>query len=150
MLEGRLGFIFQPHGLGHLIGLDVHDAGGYLNNDANNATPDRSEKVGLKNLRTARIMKAGMVMTIEPGCYFVNFLLNGELDQERLNINLKYLNLDVIKAYQAECGGVRIEDVVAITETGCELLSFGVPRTTEEIESCMRHEDWTKINNGKI
>jgi len=80
MLEGRLGFIFQPHGLGHLIGLDVHDAGGYLNNDANNATPDRSEKVGLKNLRTARIMKAGMVMTIEPGCYFVNFLLNGELD----------------------------------------------------------------------
>jgi len=41
MLEGRLGFIFQPHGLGHLIGLDVHDCGGYLNNDSNNATPER-------------------------------------------------------------------------------------------------------------
>lgn len=144
MLEGRVGFIFQPHGLGHLIGLDVHDVGGYLNEDSDPslATPERDNRPGLKNVRTARDMKAGMCMTIEPGCYFRDFLLKGELDS--LDINLKYLNLDLIKEYQKEVGGVRIEDVVLITETGCELLSDEVPRSTEEIEVCMRGEDWRK------
>lgn len=139
MLAGRVGFIFQPHGLGHLIGLDVHDVGGYLNGDSvpQLETPERDQRPGLKNVRTARDMKAGMCMTIEPGCYFRDFLLNGELDKEKLNIDLKYLNLDKIKEYQKEVGGVRIEDVVLITETGCELLSDEVPRTVEEIEACM-------------
>jgi Xaa-Pro dipeptidase len=105
---------------------------------------------GLKNVRTARIMKTGMCMTIEPGCYFRDFLLDGELDPKELNIDLKYLNRDLIREYQAEVGGVRIEDVVAITETGCELLSFGVPRLTEEIEACMRGDDWTKVAGGKV
>ena len=51
MQDKRIGFIFMPHGLGHFIGLDVHDVGGYLP-----ATPKRSDKPGLKNLRTARVM----------------------------------------------------------------------------------------------
>jgi Xaa-Pro dipeptidase len=99
MLQGRVGFIFQPHGLGHLIGLDVHDVGGYLNqdSDASLATPVRDTRPGLKNVRTARDLKAGMCMTIEPGCYFRDFLLKGELDS--LNIDLKYLNIDVINEY---------------------------------------------------
>lgn len=145
MLQGRVGFVFQPHGLGHLIGLDVHDVGGYLEG----ITPARDPQPGLKNLRTAREMKAGMCLTIEPGCYFRDFLLDGELGKDKLNIDLKYLNREKIKEYQAEVGGVRIEDVVLITETGCELLSFGVPRTVEEIESCMRGEDWTKVGGGR-
>lgn len=147
MLKGRLGFIFQAHGLGHLIGLDCHDAGGYMKGV--NETPERDMQPGLKNLRTARDMKVGMCMTIEPGCYFRDFLLLGELDKDQLDIELKYLNIPLIKEYQAECAGVRIEDVVAITEDGCELLSFGVPRTTEEIEACMAGEDWTKVAGGK-
>ena len=71
MLNDRVGFIFQPHGLGHLIGLDVHDVGGYLEN----ISPERDTKPGLKSLRTARVMKKGMCITIEPGCYFRDFLL---------------------------------------------------------------------------
>jgi len=150
MLKARVGFIFQAHGLGHLIGLDVHDAGGYLDGAAQNATPVRDLQPGLKNLRTARGMEVGMCMTIEPGCYFRDFLLNGELPKDKLDIDLSYLNLDRIKEFQAEVAGVRIEDVVAITEDGCELLSFGVPRETGEIEACMRGDDWTQVAGGRI
>jgi len=148
MLDGRLGFIFQPHGLGHLIGLDVHDAGGYMKGVCE--TPERDQRPGLKNVRTARDMKTGMCMTIEPGLYFRDFLLDGELTKEQLDVSLKYINREKIREYQQEVCGVRIEDVIAITDIGAELLSFGVPRTPEEIEACMRGDDWTKINNGKI
>lgn len=144
MLEGRVGFVFQPHGLGHLIGLDVHDVGGYLKG----ITPERATEPGLKNLRTNRVMKAGMCITIEPGCYFRDFLLDGELDKNKLNIDLKYLNREKIREYQAEVGGVRIEDIVIITEEGCELITYNVPRTVEEIESCMRGEDWSKVEGA--
>lgn len=145
MVDGRLGFIFQPHGLGHLIGLDVHDVGGYVEN----VTPARDPAPGLKNLRVARAMQPGMCITIEPGCYFRDFLLNGEMSKDKLNIDLKYINREKIKEYQAEVGGVRIEDIVIITEDGCENITFGVPRTCEEIESCMAGEDWTKVQGGR-
>jgi Xaa-Pro dipeptidase len=55
MIEARLGFIFQPHGLGHFIGLDVHDVGGYMKGVYE--TPERDERPGLKNVRTARDLK---------------------------------------------------------------------------------------------
>ena len=74
MMEKRIGFLFMPHGLGHFIGLDCHDVGGYLAH-----TPKRNAQPGLGNLRTARIIEAGNVITIEPGCYFRDFLLDGEV-----------------------------------------------------------------------
>lgn len=136
MINGRVGYIFMPHGLGHLIGLEVHDVGGYLKH-----TPERSTQPGLKNLRTARMMEKGITITVEPGIYFRDFLLKGEFG-DQLNIDLKYLNLDAIQEYQKEINGVRIEDVVLITENGCENLSADLPRTVDEIEACMRGEDW--------
>jgi len=132
MIDKRIGFIFQPHGLGHFIGLDCHDVGGYLHN-----TPKRNQAPGLKNIRTARTMQAGMVVTIEPGCYFRDFLIEGQIPKEFYEFELKYLNVEKIKEYQAEVSGVRIEDVVLVTETGCENLSHDIPRTVEEIEKCM-------------
>lgn len=127
-----------------MIGLDVHDVGGYINGDSvpELITPERDLRPGLKNLRTARDLKENMIMTIEPGIYFRDFLINGELDREKLNIDLKYLNLDKIREYQKEVGGIRIEDIVLITKDGCELLSKDVPRTVEEIEACMAGLEW--------
>ena len=73
MVDNRVGYLFMPHGLGHLIGLEVHDIGGYTS-----TAPKRSDKPGLKNLRTARIMEKNMFVTVEPGCYFRDYLFKGE------------------------------------------------------------------------
>ena len=94
MVEKRVGFIFMPHGLGHLVGLEVHDVGGYLGH-----TPERDMRPGLKNLRCGRELLKNMTITIEPGVYFRDFLLEGTLPKERLDIDLKYLNLDKIREY---------------------------------------------------
>lgn len=68
MLDAGLGAIFQPHGLGHLMGLDVHDVGGYLSGNPARPTSPR----GADRLRTARVLQERMVLTIEPGCYFID------------------------------------------------------------------------------
>ena len=93
MQEGRVGYLFFPHGLGHFIGLDVHDMGGYTKE-----TPPRIMKPGLKNLRTSRVMKAGMTITIEPGCYFRDYLFTGEYG-DKLPIDNKYVNQDLVREY---------------------------------------------------
>ncbi|CAI5438587.1 unnamed protein product [Caenorhabditis angaria] len=133
-VAARVGAIFMPHGLGHLIGLDVHDCGGYLGD----ATP-RSTEPGLKSLRTTRTLKENMVITIEPGCYFIDFLIDQALADP---VKSKFLVKSEIDKYRGS-GGVRIEDDVVIRAAGNENLS-DLPRTVEEIESFMnKGDEWT-------
>uniref|UniRef100_T1HWF9 Peptidase M24 domain-containing protein n=1 Tax=Rhodnius prolixus TaxID=13249 RepID=T1HWF9_RHOPR len=124
MIEAGLSGILQPHGLGHLLGIDVHDVGGYLPN-----TPPRPKQSYLKNLRTARILEEGIVLTVEPGCYFINALLDKAFADQNLS---KFLNKSKIDEFRG-FGGVRIEDVVVITNTGCAVLS-PLPRSQNQNE----------------
>ncbi|CAH0392193.1 unnamed protein product [Bemisia tabaci] len=119
MMEANMGGIFQPHGLGHLIGIEVHDVGGYLP-----GTPERPTQPGLSSLRTARILQKGMYMTIEPGCYFIDIKLDSALADPKLK---DFFNVEVLERFRG-FGGVRIEDDVLITEDGCENFTE-VPRT---------------------
>uniref|UniRef100_A0AC34QP62 Aminopeptidase P N-terminal domain-containing protein n=1 Tax=Panagrolaimus sp. JU765 TaxID=591449 RepID=A0AC34QP62_9BILA len=132
MLKKRMGAIFMPHGLGHLIGLDVHDQGGYLGD----AIP-RIKEPGLKSLRTTRTLKERMAITIEPGCYFIDTLLDQALNDDKLK---GFLNKDVLETYRG-IGGVRIEDDVVIWKDRVENLSADLPRTVEEIEAFMAKEN---------
>jgi len=128
MVQKRMGAVFMPHGLGHLLGLDVHDVGGYLGD----AEP-RSTLPGLKSLRTTRTLKERMVITIEPGCYYIDFLLDRALADPQL---APHIVADKLKEFR-NSGGVRIEDDVVIWEKGNENMNHQLPRTVEEIEGFM-------------
>uniref|UniRef100_H2MGT4 Xaa-Pro dipeptidase n=1 Tax=Oryzias latipes TaxID=8090 RepID=H2MGT4_ORYLA len=126
MMKVHLGSVFMPHGLGHLLGIDVHDVGGYPEG------VDRIDEPGLRSLRMARLVQERMVLTVEPGIYFINHLLDQALSNpaQRCFIN------DHMLARFRGFGGVRIEDDIAVTADGVELLTC-VPRTVEEIEAFM-------------
>jgi Xaa-Pro dipeptidase len=132
LMEDAMGGVFMPHGLGHLIGCDTHDVGGYLED-----TPAREVRPGWKSLRTTRLMEANMVMTNEPGCYFIDYLL----DQALANPNqARHMNADVLARFRGT-GGVRLEDVIAVTDTGVTNLTL-CPRTPEEVEAVRAGGAW--------
>eukprot|EP00672_Neobodo_designis_P027683 CAMPEP_0174853566 /NCGR_PEP_ID=MMETSP1114-20130205/28976_1 /TAXON_ID=312471 /ORGANISM="Neobodo designis, Strain CCAP 1951/1" /LENGTH=478 /DNA_ID=CAMNT_0016088221 /DNA_START=35 /DNA_END=1471 /DNA_ORIENTATION=+ len=121
---------FQPHGLGHLIGLEVHDVGGYIDG----VTPPRGKTPMTSKLRTARTMEENILITVEPGCYFNQVTLEAALrnaDQSPLLVE-DALRRDEVWNF----GGVRIESNVRITGAGC-LNYTNVPRKVEDIEAVM-------------
>ncbi|ESO90952.1 hypothetical protein LOTGIDRAFT_217473 [Lottia gigantea] len=126
MMAVRLGAVFMPHGLGHFMGVDTHDVGGYPEG------VQRPEGAGLRSLRTARTLEKRMVITVEPGCYFIDVLIDQALNNPE---QARFINRDLINQYRG-FGGVRIEDDIAITADGMEMLTC-VPRTVEEIEAAM-------------
>lgn len=133
LVEMRLGAVFMPHGLGHLIGIDTHDVGGYLDGH-----PPRSNLRGLAKLRTSRILEPNMTLTVEPGCYFIDHLLDEAL-QEDSTLRF-YLNEEKLNSLRGR-GGVRLEDVVVVTEDGCKNFTL-CPRTINEVESVMAGAKW--------
>mmetsp|Transcript_19431 Transcript_19431/g.74606 ORF Transcript_19431/g.74606 Transcript_19431/m.74606 type:complete len:512 (+) Transcript_19431:25-1560(+) len=133
MMEARVGALFQPHGLGHFLGIDTHDVGGYPEG------AERSTQPGLKSLRMVRDMEPGMVLTVEPGIYFIRALLEPALQDPAVN---KFLVSNKIEA-MLDFGGVRLEDDILITEDGCENLTV-CPRTVEEVEAVMAGGPWPR------
>lgn len=124
MMAVNLGATFMPHGLGHFIGLDTHDVGGYPDGTS------RSKEDGYKSLRTVRELKENMTLTVEPGVYFVDHLLDAALADPA---KAAFINADVLARFRG-WGGVRIEDVVRITADGIENFTW-CPRTVEDIEA---------------
>jgi Xaa-Pro dipeptidase len=100
-------------------------------------TPERRTRPGIKKLRTARTVEAGMVLTNEPGCYFISTLIQRALDNESQS---KYINYEVLERF-FNFGGVRLEDVICVTEDGVINLTT-CPRTITEIESVMAGGKW--------
>ncbi len=132
--EGVMG-LFMPHGLGHNMGLDVHDMEN-LGEDLVGYDPDqsRSPQLGLGSLRMARRLRPGHVITDEPGIYFIPALI----EQHRAEGKFKdFVNYDALKDYY-DFGGIRVEDDLLITESGCRRLgSRRLPATADEVEAAM-------------
>ena len=113
--ERGLTRVFLPHGLGHLLGLQVHDAGGRLRStDGAEIEPPDEHPF----LRMTRILEPGFVVTIEPGLYFIPALLN-ELRQGASGSLVDWKTVDRLLPY----GGIRVEDDVLVTETGSRNLT---------------------------
>lgn len=127
MMASDIFALFFPHGLGHFLGLDTHDVGGYPKG------VERIERPGIKYLRVRRELIPGMVITVEPGIYFIPALLKPALEDEE---KAKFLNKEKVKSLFG-FGGVRIEDNLVITDDGYENLT-DVPKEIKEIEEVMR------------
>jgi Xaa-Pro aminopeptidase len=121
--------LFFPHGVGHLLGLDVHDMEDL--GDLAGYAPGRvrSDRFGLCFLRLDRPLQSGMVVTIEPGFYQVSAILK---DPQRRSAYRDCVNWDRLVQFR-DVRGIRIEDDVLVTETGCEVLTAGLPTTASGI-----------------
>lgn len=127
--------LFMPHGLGHMMGIDVHDMEDigekYVGYDLET---ERSTQLGVASLRMGRRLQPGMVMTVEPGIYFIPALIRKWKEE---GLNAEFVNFDAAEGY-FDFGGIRIEDDLLITETGNRMLGKRrVPATVEEIENFM-------------
>ena len=107
--------VFLPHGIGHLLGLEVHDVGGFM------ASPEGGEiprPEGHPYLRLTRVLEEGFVVTMEPGIYFIPQLLEAARADERSG-SINWSRVQALKKF----GGIRIEDDLAVTASGSENLT---------------------------
>jgi Xaa-Pro aminopeptidase len=126
--------LFMPHGLGHMIGLDVHDMedlGQRLVGFDKNTQP--SDQFGLASLRMGRTLQTGFTVTDEPGIYFISALIDL---WKKENKHKQFLEYNIIETYK-DFGGIRLEDMLLITETGCQIIGKRPPITVNEVESEM-------------
>jgi Xaa-Pro dipeptidase len=106
---------FLPHGIGHLLGLEVHDVGGFMRSAEGG---EIAKPEGHPYLRLTRVLEPGFVVTMEPGIYFIPQLLGSA----RSDARGQHINWPRVEAL-AHFGGIRIEDDLAVTEHGCENLT---------------------------
>jgi Xaa-Pro aminopeptidase len=127
--------LFFPHGLGHNLGLDVHDMEDYgENNVGYGEKVERSSQFGLAYLRMARELKPGHVMTVEPGLYFIPALFALWRKEKK---HRDFIVYDAVEKF-LDFGGARIEDDVLVTEKGRRILGPPIPKTVADVEKACR------------
>ncbi len=124
--------LFFPHGLGHMIGLDVHDMEG-LGEDliGYDESVARSDQFGTAYLRLAKELRPGHVLTVEPGIYFIPALIDMWQKEGKYT---EFINYDKVNEYR-DFGGIRIEDNVLVTESDPRILGPSIPKTVAEVEA---------------
>lgn len=130
--------LFYPHGLGHMMGMDVHDMEdlGQIN-VGYDKTIQPSEQFGTAYLRLAKKLKPGFVITNEPGIYFIPALID---KWKKEGINTEFINFEKVNEYR-DFGGIRLEDDILVTETGCRLLGKKrIPIEINEVEAIIQEK----------
>ncbi|MDO5968722.1 aminopeptidase P family protein [Flavivirga aquimarina] len=129
--------VFFQCGLGHMLGLDVHDMEnlgeqyvGYTD------TLKQSTAFGFKSLRLGKVLEEGMVLTVEPGIYFIPELIALRKSE---NMYMEFIDYEVLEHYK-DFGGIRIEDDFLITKDGYRKLGNRLPTTSNEIEEFRKHK----------
>ncbi len=127
--------MFFPHGLGHMMGLDVHDMEdlGQIHVGYDDEVQP-VDQFGTAYLRLGKRLKPGYVITNEPGCYFIPALID---KWQAEGINKDFINFDKANEYR-DFGGIRLEDDLLVTETGSEIIGERVPITPDEVEQIIQ------------
>jgi len=131
LLRAGAASVFFPHGVGHLLGLDVHDMEDLGDSAGYQPGRQRDDSPATRYLRLDRDLQPGMVVTIEPGFYQVTGLLAAARADSELGALIDFERLANFK----DVRGIRIEDDVLVTQAGCELLTEGLPKTLRDVEA---------------
>jgi Xaa-Pro aminopeptidase len=123
--------LFMPHGMGHMLGLDVHDMEGLGENYVGyDKTVKRSDQFGLAYLRLARELQPGFVITVEPGIYFIPVLIDKWIKEGK---HTQFIDYEQVNSYR-DFGGIRLEDNILVTEEDHRVLGKPIPKTIAELE----------------
>jgi Xaa-Pro aminopeptidase len=131
IVEAGAHALFFPHGLGHMIGLDVHDMEGLGEDEVGYAGIARSSRFGLSSLRFAKKLKPGMVHSIEPGIYFIPSLIEKWRSEKRFR---EFIRFDELIHWKS-CAGMRIEEDWLMTAKGARRLGPALDKSIDAIES---------------
>ncbi|MDX1438868.1 MAG: aminopeptidase P family protein [Rubricoccaceae bacterium] len=127
--------LFMPHGLGHAIGLDVHDMEALGEDNVGYGEEfRRSDQFGLAFLRYGKRLKAGNVMTVEPGIYLIGALTDKWKSEGK---HTDFISYDEFERWR-DFGGIRIEDDIVVTEEGCRILGPAIPKQPNEVEEVVQ------------
>jgi Xaa-Pro aminopeptidase len=126
--------MFMPHGLGHPMGLDVHDMEGLGENLVGyDEEIKRPTLFGFSGLRFGKRVQPGHVLTNEPGCYFIPELIEKWESEKKFT---QFINYDKVNEYK-NFGGIRLEDDILITSEGARIIGQRLPITVDEVEETM-------------
>lgn len=129
--------LFFPHGVGHLLGLDVHDMEDLGDRAGYGPGRSRSTEAGVRYLRLDRDLQEGMAVTIEPGVYFVPALLDNPEIHDRCRDRVDWRSVENYRGLR----GIRIEDDVLITSSGADVLTAAIPKERFAIETILASEE---------